>query len=123
MASNTEIKAYHDGVVEKYGLREKMRFHAEVDRCVWNEESSTWTLYLTDLKTGKQLIHVSNILFAATGQLVQPNPCEIPGKETFKGEMFHSARWRQDVDLTDKRVVVIGNGCKHVTVLLLDVKD
>jgi cation diffusion facilitator CzcD-associated flavoprotein CzcO len=34
----------------------------------------------------------------------------LQGIETFKGEVFHSARWRHDVDLRGKRVGVLGNG-------------
>ena len=38
-------------------------------------------------------------------------PKDIPGRELFHGEMFHSAEWRHDVILKNKRVGVIGNGC------------
>lgn len=38
-------------------------------------------------------------------------PKDIPGRERFCGEIFHSARWRHDVILKNKRVGVIGNGC------------
>lgn len=33
------------------------------------------------------------------------------GLEEFEGEVFHSARWDHTVDLSGKRVGVIGNGC------------
>lgn len=112
MPSNSEIKAYEDRVISKYGLEEKMVFNTEVTRCVWSEESSTWTLHLKDLRTGHVGLHICSVLFSATGQLATPQPCTIPGYETFKGALFHSARWRQDVDLKDKNVVVIGNGCR-----------
>ncbi|KAJ4986826.1 monooxygenase [Stagonosporopsis vannaccii] len=111
MPSNNEIKAYHDGVVSKYDLLKKMRFRTEVTRCLWNETSSTWTMHLVDLDSGKSMIHVCSILFSATGALVNPNPCTIPGNETFEGDIFDSSRWRHNVDLTNKRIVVIGNGC------------
>ena len=38
-------------------------------------------------------------------------PKDIPGREQFRGEIFHSAEWRHDVILKNKRVGVIGNGC------------
>lgn len=38
-------------------------------------------------------------------------PKGLGGLDRFGGEMFHSARWRHDVDLKGKRVGVIGNGC------------
>lgn len=38
-------------------------------------------------------------------------PKDIAGVENFHGELWHSARWRHDVELKGKRVGVIGNGC------------
>ncbi|BDD63132.1 hypothetical protein MAP00_008070 [Monascus purpureus] len=49
--------------------------------------------------------------FSAIGVLLEPRPCDIPGASSFKGAIFHSAKWNHDVDLTGKNVVVIGNGC------------
>jgi cation diffusion facilitator CzcD-associated flavoprotein CzcO len=45
--------------------------------------------------------------------LVEPKtfPQEIPGKDKFQGHLFHSARWKFDVDLKDKDVIVVGTGC------------
>lgn len=55
----------------------------------------------------------AKILISAVGGLVEPKiwPENIPGQEKFEGEMFHSARWRYDIDLKDKDVVVVGTGC------------
>ena len=49
----------------------------------------------------------AKVVVSCVGGLVEPNAFpEIPGSETFKGERFHSARWREDVDMDDKNVVV-----------------
>ncbi|KAJ9483426.1 hypothetical protein VN97_g9979 [Penicillium thymicola] len=111
MPSNKEIKEYVDNVVATYNLRPKMTIGTEVIRSVWREDANRWLLYLRDLKTGHEYTHEWQILFAATGQLVEPRPCEIPGASGFKGSLFHSARWDHSVDLEGKNVVVIGNGC------------
>ncbi|CAI7628562.1 unnamed protein product [Penicillium manginii] len=111
MPSYKEIKSYHDEVVQTYGLRDKMRFCTEVKDCFWREDISRWTMKLHNVATGEITYHECQILFAATGQLVEPKPCDIPGSETFKGSIFHSARWDHNVDLKDKNVIVIGNGC------------
>ncbi|KAJ9291052.1 hypothetical protein DTO021C3_1268 [Paecilomyces variotii] len=111
MPSNKEIKEYHDGVVKQYGLREKMVFHTEVRKCVWRDDANCWLLFLIDLETGNLYTHECQILFAATGQLIEPRPCDFPGASTFKGTIFHSARWDHSVNLEGKNVVVVGNGC------------
>lgn len=55
----------------------------------------------------------AKIVISCVGGLVEPRgwPDEIPGIETFKGPVFHSARWDESVDFTDKKVVVVGTGC------------
>lgn len=55
----------------------------------------------------------AKVLVSCVGGLVEPRgwPSDIPGIENFKGSMFHSARWNEDIDFTDKNVVVVGTGC------------
>lgn len=110
MPSNKEIKEYVDKVVSTYNLLPKMIFGVEVIRSVWREDANRWLLYLRD-STGREYTHECQILFAATGQLVEPRECEIPGASEFTGNIFHSARWDHSVNLKGKRIVVIGNGC------------
>lgn len=113
MPSYKEIKAYHDDVVDRYGLRDKMTFCTEVQECIWREEASRWLMKIRNVVTGEVTYHEAQILFAATGQLVEPKPCDIPGADSFKGSIFHSARWDHGVSLKDKNVIVIGNGCRY----------
>lgn len=123
MPSNKEIKEYVDNVVNTYNLRSKMNFGTEVIRSVWREDANRWLLYLRDLKTGRQYTHECQILFAATGQLVEPRPCEIPGASDFQGSIFHSARWDHSIDLEGKNVVVIGNGCMSLLLIFSTESD
>lgn len=51
----------------------------------------------------------AEILVSAVGILQNPRYPDIPGLETFKGDVFHSARWNREVDLRGKKVAVIGN--------------
>lgn len=112
MPSYKEIKAYQNEVAETYSLREKMTFRTEVQECVWREDASRWLMIIRNLDTDETFYHECQILFAATGQLVKPRPCETLGAPSFKGAIFHSARWNHDVDLEGKKVVVIENGCE-----------
>ena len=68
-------------------------------------------MHLRDRESGETYRHECRLLFSAVGVLVEPKEPDIPGTETFQGPLFHTARWREDVDLRDKEVVVIGNGC------------
>lgn len=61
----------------------------------------------------RQEIVRARIVCSCAGGLVEPNawPSSIPGRDTFQGPVFHSARWDYSVDFNDKNVIVIGTGC------------
>jgi 4-hydroxyacetophenone monooxygenase len=62
----------------------------------------------------------ANAVICAVGQLNRPNHPAIAGRDTFAGASFHSAEWNHDVDLTGKRVAVIGTGassCQFVPIV------
>lgn len=115
---------------------DKIQLNTEVRDCRWLESEHVWELTLRHLVAGtgdltadgiaqriKQhgresvYVHVevvrAKIVVSAVGGLVEPKtwPQSIPGKEKFAGEIFHSARWRYDVDLKGKNVIVVGTGC------------
>lgn len=86
-------------------------------KCEWIESKKRWRLHIHHYNTDNVFYHECRFLFAAAGQLVTPRDLDIPGKETFDGPIFHSSSWRTDVDLTDKRVIVIGNGCTAAQII------
>lgn len=53
----------------------------------------------------------------ANGILTTPKLARIEGMETYQGEAFHTSRWNYHVDLTDKRVGIIGTGATAVQVV------
>ncbi|KAF9777959.1 hypothetical protein IL306_004289 [Fusarium sp. DS 682] len=88
-----------------------MTFSVDVEKCEWVERKKRWVLHIRHSKTGHVFHHECKFLFAGAGQLVTPREIDIPGSKNFKGPIFHSSKWRNDVDIVGKKVVVIGNGC------------
>lgn len=56
-------------------------------------------------------IITAQVVVSAIGGFLEPLYADLPGKDVFKGDMWHSARWNHNVSLAGKRVAVIGNGC------------
>jgi 4-hydroxyacetophenone monooxygenase len=56
-------------------------------------------------------------VISAVGQLNRPRLPDIAGLERFKGQAWHTARWRHDVDLRGLRVGVIGTGASAFQVV------
>ena len=123
LPSYKELWSYLNNVATKYDLKKKMSFGFNVERCEWLEESARWRMTVRHIKTDTILIHECQFLFCATGQLVHARDIDVPGSGTFNGPIFHTSRWRSDVDLKDKRVVVFGNGCTGAQVVPSIVKE
>ncbi|HEY3797395.1 MAG TPA: NAD(P)/FAD-dependent oxidoreductase [Caulobacteraceae bacterium] len=103
------LLAYFQKVASKHGLRAHIRFETQVEDCAWDEGRSVWRVRTRD-KGGKLETLEARAVISAVGQLNQPRFPDIPGRDDFAGPTFHSARWRPDVELTGKRVAVIGTG-------------
>lgn len=100
---------YFRRTADKYNLRQHIRFETQVVEARFDEDSAQWHVGIRD-KNGKEETRIADAIISAVGQLNQPRLPDIKGVGTFKGTAFHSARWRHDVDLKGKRVLVIGTG-------------
>jgi 4-hydroxyacetophenone monooxygenase len=100
---------YFRGIAERHGLREHIRFNTTVHDAAWDDDRALWRVRVTTAD-GREETLEANTVITAVGQLNRPRYPDIPGRDSFGGEAFHSAEWRHDVDLTGKRVAVIGTG-------------
>jgi 4-hydroxyacetophenone monooxygenase len=94
---------------EEHELLPHVRLETAVESMAWSEDDRTWTLH-TRGPDGAEHDMTANAVISATGQLNRPHLPEIDGRDTFSGPAFHSARWPEDLDLSGKRVGVIGSG-------------
>jgi len=100
---------YFQRVTDKHGLRSHIRFETTVEEAVFDEARAVWRIEVKTRDGGREYLEAS-ALITAVGQLNRPRYPDIDGLEMFEGPSFHSARWRHDVDLTGKKVAVIGTG-------------
>ncbi|MDX1757033.1 MAG: NAD(P)/FAD-dependent oxidoreductase [Marinobacter sp.] len=107
-AKQPEILNYLEEVSESFGIAPQIEFNNELERAVWDEQQQLWKL---DTSSGQYL---SRTVVFATGPITESQIPAISGLETFKGEMFHSAKWNHDYDLTGKRIAVIGTGASAI---------
>jgi cation diffusion facilitator CzcD-associated flavoprotein CzcO len=108
-AWQSELLAYSAECAVKYGLLPRCRFNAEVVHVAFDDASSTWTLTCADGTAWE-----ADFVVAGVGQLNRPSIPDFAGRATFAGEQFHSAQWNHAVDLTGKRVAVIGSAASAV---------
>ncbi len=104
-----EIEEYLERITDHYALRSRLRFGFDVENLQWSENERCWVIAARN----GDLIKASTVI-CATGPLSQPSVPDLPGLDLFEGEIFHSAAWRHDVDLTGTRVGVVGTGASAI---------
>jgi cation diffusion facilitator CzcD-associated flavoprotein CzcO len=108
-AAQSEIQEYIEDVARRFGVADRVRTSTEVTAARWSD--GRWVL---ETSRGR---HEADVLLTACGQLSTPSIPDIPGRDSFAGPSFHTARWQHDVDLAGRRVAVVGTGCSAIQVV------
>ncbi|WP_377319998.1 flavin-containing monooxygenase [Pimelobacter simplex] len=108
-APGRELKAYAEHCADKYDVRRRARLRTTVTAATFDDDAHLWRL---DLADGAAI--TARHVVSATGVLTQPKLPEIDGLADFAGTVMHTARWDHSVDLTGRRVAVIGTGASAV---------
>jgi 4-hydroxyacetophenone monooxygenase len=108
-AQQPELQAYFESVMTKHGIDPYVRWETEAVGAEWDDGKATWSVRVR-AKDGTESTLVARAVISAVGQLNRPHTPQIPGQEVFAGPAFHSARWDHTVDLTGKKVAMIGAG-------------
>ncbi|TFK55103.1 FAD/NAD(P)-binding domain-containing protein, partial [Heliocybe sulcata] len=111
LVSQPEIRAYWEKLFCKHELDNYTLFNHEIRSLDWDADAQLWRLTVVDREAGAEKRVEAHLVVSAIGGFMYPLYPDIQGRESFKGLTWHSARWRHDVDLTGKRVGVVGNGC------------
>ncbi|MGY5124957.1 flavin-containing monooxygenase [Streptomyces nigrescens] len=114
-ATQPEILRYLHHVADRFDLRKDVTLRTRVTGAVYDERGHTWQV-TTD--TGETVS--TRFVVLATGCMSAVKEPDIPGAGTFAGRALHTAEWpHEDVDLTGRRVAVIGTGCSGIQAIPL----
>lgn len=111
-AEQAELQQYTNHVINKYGLRAKTQTNCNVVSVNWDEAQGLWMI-----ETAQQGTIAARILINASGPLSTPVIPNFPGRDTFKGTTFHTNNWDHSIDLSGKRVAIIGSGASAAQVI------
>jgi cyclohexanone monooxygenase len=111
-APGAELYTYARHCAEKFGVRERVRFGTRISSAAFDDREHLWRLRSA---TGEELS--ARHVIGATGVLTQPKTPEIEGLESFAGTTVHTARWDEHLDLSGRRVALIGTGASAVQVI------
>ena len=108
-----EIERWMNYVADRLDLRKDIHFNTTIASSHWDVASNRWELTTTN---GEKID--TQFVVSCTGMLSAPLEEPFPGIKNFKGRVFHTARWpKEDIDFSDKRVGVVGNGATGIQVI------
>ena len=107
-APGREIRDYLELAVDEEGLRPHLRLGTAMTGMHWDDDAALWRI-----STNSGVVTADAVILAC-GRLTEPRIPELPGLETFRGEITHTARWRDEIDFAGTRVAVIGTGASAV---------
>ena len=103
-----EIQEYLRSTARRLGVYERCRFGTELTGARWDDTAQRW---LVETTAGS---YRARFLISAAGPLSDPAIPDLPGRASFQGTTFHSARWNHQHDLRGERVAVIGTGASSI---------
>ena len=105
-----KILNYVKGVIQTHKIGPHIRLNTEVIHAKWDSGLQAYKVTTEDKIAGTRSTLAAQIVISANGMLHVPKMPVIPGLDTFKGTVVHTAKWDKSLDLRGKRVAVIGNG-------------
>ncbi|MEI4271172.1 alpha/beta hydrolase fold domain-containing protein [Klenkia sp. LSe6-5] len=112
-ARQDELLRYLEWVADRLDLRRSFRFAVRVTSLQWEEDAAHWRISTDDGATT-----TARYVLSGVGGLSKPKVPDFPGVDTFEGELYWTSSWpAEDVDLTGKRVAVVGTGASGIQVI------
>lgn len=119
LADGNSIKNYVRETAEEYNLTDAIRYQRRVTSASWSSGERLWTVTVQNEDTDETETYSTRFLFECTGYYNYEHGHEVnfPGESNFDGPAFHPQRWPDDLDYTNKKVVVIGSGATSITLV------
>ena len=119
IAGGDVILSYLRDTAAEYGVDKEIEYHRRVVGAAWSTDEARWTVSVQDTKTGVRSERTCGFLYLCPGyyRYDQGYTPDWPGFDRFAGTVVHPQFWPDDIDLTGKRVVLIGSGATAATIL------
>jgi monooxygenase len=119
IADGDSIREYVRQTARDSGVGEYVRFHHRVERADWSSEAGRWTGTVRRTDTAETVTMRCAFLFVCSGyyRYDEGYTPRFAGVERYAGRVVHPQHWPRDLDVTGKRIVVIGSGATAVTLV------
>lgn len=117
IADGASILSYIQDTAVAHGIDQKIHFNHRVTTARWSSTNPKWHLTM-QTNTGKKNL-TCQFLFACSGYYdykTGHTPTWLH-MDQFQGDIIHPQHWPQNLDYTDKKIIVIGSGATAVTLV------
>jgi monooxygenase len=119
IADGPSIRQYVRDTATENGIDAKIRFRHTVAAATWSSQQARWTVKITRGDAGEPVQISCSFLYMCAGyyRYDKGYTPDFPGMAEFAGRIVHPQQWTDDIDITGKRIVIIGSGATAVTLL------
>lgn len=119
IADGPSILSYIRETAEENDVTPHIRFNQTVTAFAWNSDETCWTVTVRHSETGEITTYAANFVAICAGyyRYDKGYKPDFEGEDRFRGEIVHPQFWPEELDYTDKKVVVIGSGATAVTLV------
>ena len=119
IADGGDILAYIRETAAEHAVDEHISYSQRVTAAEWSSEQARWTVTVEHVDTGERSTRTCGFVYLCSGyyRYDEGYTPDWPGREDYRGLVVHPQHWPADLDVTGKRVVVIGSGATAVTLV------
>ncbi|MFZ5739098.1 MAG: flavin-containing monooxygenase [Pseudomonadota bacterium] len=119
IATAAEIRDYLGEVIAEHDLAGHIRYRHRIVSASWSSEDACWTIEALRGEGGEVVRFTANFLWMCQGYYRHSEGYtpEWPGMAEFEGRIVHPQTWPDDLDVSGKRVIVIGSGATAATLV------
>ena len=119
IGDGASILQYIRDTAAESGIDRTIRFHHRIVGAEWSSDTARWTITAERTDTGETVVVTTSFLVSCTGyyRYDQGYRPDFAGEDRFGGTVVHPQHWPDQLDVAEKRVVVIGSGATAVTLV------
>ncbi|SDS82725.1 Predicted flavoprotein CzcO associated with the cation diffusion facilitator CzcD [Nocardioides scoriae] len=117
LADGPGILQYIKDTAAEFGIDEHVRYSTRVVHASFSTATGRWTL-VVETASGRQEL-TCDFVIGSHGYYSYDAPydAQLTGIADFAGQVVHPQFWPEDLDVTGKKVVVVGSGATAVTIV------
>jgi monooxygenase len=119
LADGSRIREYIAATAAEGGILPHIQFRTRVESVTWSSSNARWTVHARVGAGGEPRTFTCSVLHVCAGYYDYDNPHRphFEGEQDFAGAIVHPQMWPRDLDVTGRRVVVVGSGATAITLV------